>query len=195
MPVSDAVAEGSEQLSSDQRWALVNRIAASQHLKGSPRLCEFLFYIARCAIRDAPEDATEQQIGIRVFGRAPGYNSSEDSIVRTHARLLRQKLASYFAEEGHAEELLLDVPKGHYLPVFHTRNQSPVVVAEPSLALSHPSAPVEEPHLEVVSPVVSPRLWPVLVALALAIVFTAAALLLTWRGHIPSPAENAADAF
>jgi hypothetical protein len=195
MPVSDAVAEGNEQLASDQRWALVNRIAASQHLKGSPRLCEFLFYIARCAIRDAPEDATEQQIGIRVFGRAPGYNSSEDSIVRTHARLLRQKLASYFAEEGHAEELLLDVPKGHYLPVFHTRNQSPVVVAEPSLALSHPSAPVEEPHLEVVAPVVSPRRWPVLVALALAIVFTAAALLLTWRGHIPSPAENAADAF
>src|ERR1700735_1312067 len=125
MPVSDAVAEGNEQLASDQRWALVNRIAASQHLKGSPRLCEFLCYIARCAIRDAPEDATEQQIGIRVFGRAPGYNSSEDSIVRTHARLLRQKLAEFFAGEGASEKIIVEIPKGHYLPIFRAADSKP----------------------------------------------------------------------
>jgi hypothetical protein len=113
---------------SDPRWALLNRIASSQHLKSSLRLREFLFYIADCALRDAPGDATEQQIGIRVFGRPPGYNSSEDSIVRTHARLLRQKLALYFAEEGLAEEMLVEIPKGHYLPVFHPRSiKQPVV--------------------------------------------------------------------
>ena len=76
----------------DERWAVVERIASSQHLKSSARLCQFLYHVAECAIRNAPQDATEQQIGMRVFGRPPGYNSSEDSIVRTHARLLRQKL-------------------------------------------------------------------------------------------------------
>jgi hypothetical protein len=105
----------------DPRWALVERIAASHHLKSSARLRDLLFYVADCAIREAPEEATEQQIGIHIFHRSPGYNSSEDSIVRTHARLLRQKLAAYFAEEGHAEEVLLEVPKGHYLPVFRSR--------------------------------------------------------------------------
>src|ERR1700735_1061609 len=107
----------------DAGGELVNRIASSHHLKSSPRLRELLFYIAKCAIREAPEDATEQQIGIRVFGRHPGYNSSEDSIVRTHARLLRQKLAAYFAEEGIGEEIVVDIPKGHYLPVFHPRSE------------------------------------------------------------------------
>jgi hypothetical protein len=121
MPASDAVTNIGVPDVADERWALVNRIASSQHLKTSPRLREFLFYIAKCAIRDAPEEATEQQIGMRVFGRPAGYNSSEDSIVRTHARLLRQKLATYFLEEGAQEEIILEVPKGHYLPIFHSR--------------------------------------------------------------------------
>lgn len=107
----------------DERWALIERIASSRHLKSSVRLCEFLFYTADCAIREAPEDATEQQIGIRVFHRPPGYNSSEDSIVRTHARLLRQKLAAYFTDEGVNEELIVEIPKGHYLPIFVSRKQ------------------------------------------------------------------------
>lgn len=113
------VSEADPKVLSDARWALIERIASSQHLKSSARLREFLFYIADCAIREAPEEATEQQIGIRIFGRSPGYNSSEDSIVRTHARLLRQKLAAYFVEEGKTEPLQVEVPKGHYLPVFH----------------------------------------------------------------------------
>ena len=77
--------------------------------------------MAECAIREAPEDATEQQIGVNVFQRRPGYNSSEDSIVRSHARLLRQKLADYFSGEGAPEEELIEIPKGHYLPSFHPR--------------------------------------------------------------------------
>ena len=76
---------------------------------------------SECAIRQAPEDATEQQIGVNVFQRAPGYNSSEDSIVRSHARILRQKLAEYFQTEGASETTIIEMPKGHYLPTFHPR--------------------------------------------------------------------------
>jgi hypothetical protein len=130
----------------DERWALIERIASSRQLKSSARLREFLFYTADCAIREAPEDATEQQIGIRVFDRHPGYNSSEDSIVRTHARLLRQKLTVYFAEEGASEELIVEIPKGHYLPVFVSRKQD-LEVLEPHPADGEISeVPVAESH-------------------------------------------------
>jgi hypothetical protein len=105
----------------DERWVLIKRIADSAQFRASARLREFLFYITDCAVRNAPEETTEQQIGLRVFHRAPGYNSSEDSIVRTHARLLRQKLDAYFAEEGRDEPFIVEVPKGHYLPVFVRR--------------------------------------------------------------------------
>lgn len=102
----------------DPRQQLLQRVLESRHFSASARLKEFLLYVTDCAIREVPEEATEQQIGIRVFRREPGFNSSEDSIVRSQARLLRLKLAAYFAEEGSSEELLIEIPKGHYLPVF-----------------------------------------------------------------------------
>ncbi len=108
----------------DNRWAVVEKITQSPIFKSSPRLCQFLRYISECAIRGVPEEATEQQIGIRVFGRSPGYNSSEDSIVRTHARILRQKLDAYFSQEGSTEEIVVEIPKGHYLPIFRARELS-----------------------------------------------------------------------
>lgn len=114
-------------------WALVERIAASRSFRSSARLRDFLFYVADCALRDAPEEATEQHVGIRVFQRAPGYNCAEDNIVRTHARSLRQKLAEYFQNEGCQEETIIEIPKGHYLPVFHS-----AVQAAPMLPASVP---------------------------------------------------------
>jgi hypothetical protein len=112
--------EVSEDVLGDPRWLLVQRIAASQQLRESNRLRDFLLYVTECTLRGAPEEATEQQIGIHVFQRPPGYNSSEDSIVRTHARVLRQKLGAYFAAEGAAEEIVVEIPKGHYLPFFRS---------------------------------------------------------------------------
>ena len=102
----------------DIRWELVQRIVESPHLIGSARLRDFLLHVTTCAIRETPEEATEQQIGIQVFQRSPGFNSSEDSIVRSQARLLRLKLAAYFKAEGASEPLIIEIPKGHYLPVF-----------------------------------------------------------------------------
>ena len=124
---------------------LIERVVASSQFKGSLRLREVLYYIAGCALKDTPEAATEQQIGVHVFDRAPGYNSSEDSIVRTHARLLRQKLAEFFSTEGVAEPIIIEVPKGHYLPVFRPRDAEPRLVGPATSPEVVPSAPPDAP--------------------------------------------------
>lgn len=100
-----------------------------------------------CALRNAPEEATEQQIGIRVFHREPGFNSSEDSIVRSQARLLRLKLSAYYSDEGAGEELILEIPKGHYLPVFRLSSPAgpqPLTKEEEPAIVEPAAAPVEE---------------------------------------------------
>lgn len=122
MTTSALQAEISLEAQQHPHWALVTRVCNSQCFHSSHRLREFLIYVADCALRNAPEEATEQHIGMHVFQRPPGYNSSEDSIVRTHARLLRQKLGEYFAIEGVDEDVVIEIPKGHYLPIFHERN-------------------------------------------------------------------------
>src|SRR6266851_9992003 len=129
----------------DVRWELVQRVIESPHLIGSARLRDFLLHVTACAIREAPEDATEQQIGIQVFQRSPGFNSSEDSIVRSQARLLRLKLAAYFNAEGASEPLVIEIPKGHYLPVFLPAHP-PIPDPPVAPAQKEPTAPTPEGH-------------------------------------------------
>jgi hypothetical protein len=129
----------------------MERVVSSSQFRSSSRLREFLLYIAECALKGTPEAATEQQIGVHVFHRPPGYNSSEDSIVRTHARLLRQRLAEYFATEGAAEPTIIEVPKGHYLPTFRPRQSEPAPAPFP--------LPVETVVSPASEPTAVPRRW------------------------------------
>jgi hypothetical protein len=103
------------------RWQLARRIADSGGLGRSRLLADFLLYIVDRHIRDRTDEITEQQIGILVFGRAEGYDASDDNIVRSYARTLRKRIEEYFATEGKAEPLLLEIPRGGYSPTFSTR--------------------------------------------------------------------------
>ena len=106
----------------DSRWKLVLRVAASHEFCKSARLRQFLFYICEKALTDSTQDMHEQQIGLDVFGRRPGYNPGEDNIVRVAARELRRRLDRYFETEGANEPIRLQIPKGSYVPVFATRD-------------------------------------------------------------------------
>jgi hypothetical protein len=86
-------------------------------------------------------ELTETQIGVKVFDRSEGYNSSEDNIVRSHARLLRAKLQTYFEGAGESEELVLTIPKGGYVPIFEKRSIDPVLSPPPAANLEIMPAP------------------------------------------------------
>ncbi len=101
--------------------AAVGRILASKRFQRAARLKDFLLYIVDRQFAGAPEEMTEVQIGHRVFRRPVDYNPGEDSIVRTEARNLRQRLAQYYAAEGASEEIVLEIPRGAYVPVFTRR--------------------------------------------------------------------------
>jgi hypothetical protein len=105
----------------DPRWQLARRISASGSLGRSRLLSEFLLYIVDRHIRDRTDEITEQQIGILVFGRAEGYDSNDDNIVRSYARNLRKRIEEYYATEGREEPLRLEIPRGGYAPTFSTR--------------------------------------------------------------------------
>lgn len=139
-----------EELLSDARWALAQRVAASSGFQKSARLREFLLYACEKAIRNSPEELREQQIGTNVFQRAPGYNPSEDNIVRVEARELRKRLEFYFAAEGAQEPLVITIPKGAYIPQFVARETAAAPLREAASDLS-------EERLEVSVPAGAPR--------------------------------------
>ena len=128
----------------DPREELVHRVAGSITLAKSPRLRAFFLHVCRCALEDKPEEATEQQIGMYVYGRPAGYNPNDDNIVRSQARVLRMKLEHHFANEGKDEPIVITIPKGQYVPVFEARPMEavPRLTAAPSPPRSRTQLPV-----------------------------------------------------
>src|SRR5580698_596684 len=134
---SDMRGDGLQANAEDSRWQLARRIAASGSLGRSRLLADFLLYIVDRHIRDRADEITEQQIGVLVFGRAEGYDANDDNIVRSYARNLRKRIDEYFAAEGKAEPLLLEIPRGGYSPTFSLRR---VEVNTPADSLVTPDA-------------------------------------------------------
>ncbi len=102
----------------DARCQIAHRVVASRHFARSPLLSKFLLYIVAETVEGRASEITEHQIGVHVFDRPLSYRTIEDNIVRNYARQLRRRLSEYFAEEGAAEELQIDIPLGGYIPVF-----------------------------------------------------------------------------
>lgn len=108
-------------LSSDSRWLLAQRVAQSEPFRHSPRLRGFLLFIVERTIRNGAAELGEYEIGTQAFDRTADFDPASDSIVRSSARLLRAKLKEYFDGDGRKEPLLIEVPKGGYVPAFVAR--------------------------------------------------------------------------
>lgn len=102
----------------DPRWRLVLRMTSSRSLGRSELLSNFLLFVCDRFLDGREDEINEQQIGIHVFGRSAGFNTAEDNIVRSYARLLRRRIQDYFEQEGQDEPLRLEIPRGGYLPLF-----------------------------------------------------------------------------
>ena len=154
--------------------ALVERVVAGSALKNSPRLQELLHYLCDCALNGSDTPVKEQQIGIAVFGRSPGYDTNQDTIVRVGVSKLRKQLQQHFLSEGLHEPIIVEIPKGAYTPRFQPREE---IYHE-----DHPAAPAVES-------ISWHRLALVLgVLLALSLAFGA---WMTWR-NLRSPVEKSA---
>lgn len=108
----------------DPRWLLMERILATPDFVRSPRLTDFLRYVCKLTLEERSDAISEQHLGAVVFGRPADYDSSADTIVRSHALRLRRKLEQYFQRTGRSEPLRLVIPRGAYVPLFLPANES-----------------------------------------------------------------------
>src|SRR6266404_7634705 len=127
-----------EDLRTDERWQLVQRIVSSAPFQKSTRLRELLQYIAQETLRGSAHELTEQHIGNALFHKPSDYRTLEDSSVRVHVRQLRLKLHEYFNEDGRNEPIILEIPRGSYAPVFRA--------AQKAETLSAPAEPKATPR-------------------------------------------------
>jgi len=180
-------------LADDPRWNAADRVSASQNFSKSGRLNIFLLHIVRCAIEGRTDELTEQQIGAHVFGRPRGYNPSEDNIVRTTARQLRQRLALYYQEEGFAESIRIQVPRGGYVPIFIAADVSTQEPLTETPVSAHAAPTHVQEEVGPAKALARPRFrfaWSGLATLLLGAIL---ALLVDWAVRSPHPFSATTD--
>ena len=148
----------------------LDRILAGRGFVGNERLSKFLRFVVEQQLLGKADELKESLVGIEVFGRTPGFDPRQDSVVRTEAARLRVRLSQYYAGEGTGDPVVIELPKGGYTPVF----RQPEAAGEktPPGRISSPSR-------------LGTRLWLTITLASLALVLAAGGS--WWVGHKSAP--------
>lgn len=99
----------------------LERLLTSKHFCQTRSLGKFLQYAVCKTLAGEENDLKESLLGREVFYRGAEFDPAKDSVVRVQAVALRKKLTTYYEEEGLGDEILISLPKGHYVPEFSYR--------------------------------------------------------------------------
>src|SRR6476660_7719399 len=96
----------------------LDRLLASPGFVRNARMSQFLRLLVERHLEGRDDELKESLIAIEVFGRKPDYDPKQDSIVRTEAARLRSRLIEYYSGAGRSDSVVIEVPKGGYVPAF-----------------------------------------------------------------------------
>jgi len=141
-PVPDAVAIRQQ----------LDRLLVNPLFSNSKRYPALLAYTVEQTLKGNAAELKERSIGIEVFGRSPSYDANADPVVRITAGEVRKRLMQYYYDSSHVGELVIELPIGSYVPVFHAPALPPQPEVSPSApelaALATPPTPKKlAPHL------------------------------------------------
>jgi hypothetical protein len=97
----------------------LDRLLAHPLFSNSKRYPVLLAHSVDQTLRGNASELKERSIGVDVFGRAPTYDSNTDPVVRITAGEVRKRLVQYYYDPAHSGELVIELPLGSYVPVFH----------------------------------------------------------------------------
>ncbi|MCX6619553.1 MAG: hypothetical protein NTY38_00440, partial [Acidobacteria bacterium] len=99
----------------------MEKVLASSDFARSDSLKHFLRHSVELTLDGQTDRLKESLVGVEIFGRSPSFDPRVDPIVRVQAVKLRTRLERYYSKEGQTDPIIVDFPKGGYVPVFHRR--------------------------------------------------------------------------
>jgi hypothetical protein len=98
----------------------VRKVVGSEIFRTAPTLQLLLRFLAAKVLDEHAHEIKEYTIGVEALGRRQDFDPKTDPIVRVQVYRLRQKLKEYYDLEGSQDSILVDIPRGHYLPRFES---------------------------------------------------------------------------
>jgi len=120
----------------------LDKVLASAGFSRNERLSRFLRFVVERHLEGRDQELKESLIAIEVFGRQPGYDSKQDPIVRTEASRLRARLSEYYLADGKSDSMIIELPKGGYVPVVRSAERTDKPAAPEAARLNKWRIPV-----------------------------------------------------
>jgi PAS domain S-box-containing protein len=109
--------------------AALERMVASESFRTCPRLAAFLRFVTEATLRGESTHLKGYTIAVGALGRSGNFDPEQDPIVRVEAGRLRRVIQHYYAGPGAKDLVVIDVPRGRYVPTFryrHAEQASPI---------------------------------------------------------------------
>lgn len=103
----------------------LERIVGSGVFRASLRLRRFISFVVETALAGRNDRIKAYSIATEALGRDPAFDPQTDPIVRVEAGRLRQALGRYYAGAGRDDPLVIDLPRGTYVPAFRRPPSAP----------------------------------------------------------------------
>ena len=98
----------------------MKRILKSNKFRGSQKQRDFLKFVVEETLQGRASQIKGYTVAVTVYGRKSGFDPQVDPIVRVEAGRLRRALEHYYLTAGKKDPLRIEIPKGAYVPVFHS---------------------------------------------------------------------------
>ena len=121
----------------DEVRAALERIVASYVFRSSPQLASFLSFVVEAVLHGKSDRIKGYTIGVEVLRRDTKFDPQLDPIVRVEATRLRRAMARYYSGPGLTDTVIIDLPRGSYVPTFNYRAE---ILIDPD------QSPVNETH-------------------------------------------------
>jgi hypothetical protein len=149
----------------------------SPHFSHSKRFPSFLRFVVDQTLAGEADTLKERTLGIEVFGKDADYDTASDPIVRVTAAEIRKRIAQYYQDPGHKDELRITLPSGAYIPQFHWPHNAEEIPQLPrpilpGLALADQAA-VQASAVSPSVPSISRKPWLLFAGLLLVAAFAA----------------------
>ncbi|MDU0340240.1 adenylate cyclase [Bosea rubneri] len=103
--------------------AQLDRILASAEFSVPARVRHFLIYVVNETLAGRADRIKAYSVAVEVFGRDANFDIQNDPVVRIEAGRLRRALERYYLLAGNSAPVLIEIPKGAYVPHFQWRQQ------------------------------------------------------------------------
>ena len=136
------------------------RVLQSPPFARAPRMQRFLAFLVEETLAGRGIQLKEYTIAVGVFGKPAEFEPTTSAIVRVEAGRLRKLLLEYAAEHGAADNLVLEVPKGSYVPAFRARGSREICTdaqGTDTPPVSRWSAPTERRYVTALSCTMTPE--------------------------------------